>query len=102
MLSSDHPLWDSPHRLFFLLAALWAMLAMGLWLLQLLGIDGLNSIPGGPLLWHAHELLFGFAVSPWSVFTHRRTGIYPHRPDRQSLAATAGLVLGGWPGKAGC
>ncbi|MCD8521936.1 MAG: NnrS family protein [Saccharospirillaceae bacterium] len=61
MLSSDHPLWDSPHRLFFLLAALWAMLAMGLWLLQLLGIDGLNSIPGGPLLWHAHELLFGFA-----------------------------------------
>ncbi len=61
MLSSDHPLWDSPHRLFFLLTALWAMLAMGMWLLQLVGIDWLSAISGGPLLWHAHELLFGFA-----------------------------------------
>lgn len=46
-------------RPFFLLAGLWAVLSMLLWLLFLSGLIGLESV-FDPVSWHAHELIFGY------------------------------------------
>ena len=49
-------------RPFYLGAAAWAMLAVPLWLALYLGALTWPT-PVQPLLWHAHEMLFGFAVA---------------------------------------
>ena len=53
-------LWDSPHRIFFLLTIIWALLSMLLWGLTLFLSVPFNP-PGGPLLWHIHEFLFALS-----------------------------------------
>src|SRR3954451_24433396 len=46
-------------RPFFLLAALWAALAVPLWLAVFAGAAGLSSaLP--PTVWHVHEMVFGY------------------------------------------
>lgn len=52
----------SPFRVFFLSLALWAVVAVVLWVPQ---ISGLWQLPLAlnPLAWHRHEMLFGF-LSP--------------------------------------
>ena len=56
------PLLRLGFRPFYLGAALFGMLAVPLWIAALLGTV---TLPLGvsPLLWHAHEMLFGFAVA---------------------------------------
>jgi uncharacterized protein involved in response to NO len=46
-------------RPFFLMAAIWAALAMTVWVVVLTGRDVL-PIAFDPIGWHAHELLFGY------------------------------------------
>ena len=56
------PLLRLGFRPFYLGGALLAALIVPLWVLMFLG--GLQLTPSAPpLLWHAHEMLFGFAVS---------------------------------------
>lgn len=54
------PLWRLGFRPFYLLAAAFAAAAVPAWLLAYLGL-----LPQGPvnLLWHVHEMVFGFAVA---------------------------------------
>ena len=54
-------------RPFFLLAGLYALAAMALWLVMLLWGVGLWG-PLDPLGWHAHEMLFGFATAAVAGF----------------------------------
>jgi len=49
-------------RPFYLGAAVFGMLAIPLWIALLLGAVTL-PLPVSPLLWHAHEMLFGFAAA---------------------------------------
>ncbi len=56
------PLLRLGFRPFYLGAAVFALLAVPLWLALFLGRVTLN-LPLSPLLWHAHEMLFGFAVA---------------------------------------
>ena len=49
-------------RPFFLLAALYAPMAVAAWVLVLMGVLPDPSYIGGPLL-HSHEMVFGFAVA---------------------------------------
>ncbi len=49
-------------RPFYLGAALFAMLAVPLWMAMLLGALTLD-LSVSPVLWHAHEMLFGFAAA---------------------------------------
>ena len=49
-------------RPFYLGAAAYGMLAVPLWIAMLLGEVSLN-LTVSPVLWHAHEMLFGFAVA---------------------------------------
>ncbi len=55
------PLLAMPFRPAFLLAGLWAVLAISIWLAQLTGfIQGAAGLNG--TLWHVHEMLFGFGA----------------------------------------
>jgi uncharacterized protein involved in response to NO len=53
-------LWELGFRPFYLLAALFAALAVPLWVAVL---AGLLNLPMPGLWWHAHEMLFGFVVA---------------------------------------
>ena len=57
------PLFELAFRPFFLLATLFSCIALAVWVLQLGGHLTLpyQAIP--PIIWHAHEMIFGFAVT---------------------------------------
>lgn len=67
-LPSTAGLWLCPFRPFFLLTAIHALLAMAWWLGALAGLLPLPDVPGGPVAWHAHELIFGFAAASIAGF----------------------------------
>ena len=50
-------------RPFYLLASLWAIFTVFEWLLELqgMGIRSSNEISG--VIWHAHEMIYGFATT---------------------------------------
>src|SRR5690606_27540174 len=55
-------------RPFFIATLASAVLLLGLWLGFLAGLWPLPSVAGGPLVWHAHELLFGFGLAAVAGF----------------------------------
>mgnify|MGYP002630124238 CR=1 FL=1 len=55
----------SGHRPFFLLAGLYAVVAMGLWLAAWSGHAPLTMMT---MSWHGHEMIFGFAVAAVAGF----------------------------------
>ncbi|WP_037008953.1 NnrS family protein, partial [Pseudomonas sp. RL] len=55
-------------RPFFLATLASAVLLIGLWLGYLRGLWPLPTALGGPLVWHAHELLFGFGLAAVAGF----------------------------------
>lgn len=61
------PVLSQGFRPFFLLAGLWAMVAINIWLLSFLG---LIESPGAfdPLAWHIHEMLFGYTAAVLAGF----------------------------------
>lgn len=67
-LSPRAPLWCCPFRSFFLLTALHGVVVMGAWLAWLSGWMPLPVMPGGPIVWHAHEMIFGFAAASIAGF----------------------------------
>ena len=66
--SLQSPLWLCGFRPFFFLTASCAIFLMGLWLLSLQGWLAAWPITGGWTLWHAHELIFGFAAAATAGF----------------------------------
>jgi uncharacterized protein involved in response to NO len=55
-------------RPFYLLAGLWAIVAMQFWLAELHGhVWRSDSLPG--MFWHGHEMIFGFAAATVAGFT---------------------------------
>src|SRR5512134_733652 len=77
-------------RPFYLLAGAYAALAVPLWALQYSG-----WLPGVNLLWHAHEMLFGyaFAVIAGFLLTAVRAWTSRPTPSGAALAGIAGLWL---------
>lgn len=69
VLTSSHPVWLCGFRPFFLLAALSATLLIALWLGFLSFGLPLPRTPGGPFVWHAHEMLFGFGLAAMAGFS---------------------------------
>ena len=61
------PLLSYGFRPFFLGAAVWALVAMILWIAAMAG--HLNLVPAyGAVAWHAHELLFGYISAVMAGF----------------------------------
>ncbi|TXI80172.1 MAG: NnrS family protein [Flavobacteriales bacterium] len=83
-----HPLWLCGFRPFFLAAAISAVGLIALWSAFLGHGLLLPRVPGGPFVWHAHELLFGFALAAVAGFAltaipeFTGTAAVPARPVR--------------------
>jgi len=60
--SFNHALWALPFRSFFLSAALASIVALLLWLAKLTTGFSFASNGLNPIVWHIHEMTFGFAV----------------------------------------
>ena len=90
-------LWICPFRPFFLLAATYAVLTMSVWAALLAGFISLPGVAGGPFVWHAHEMLFGFAMAAIVGFlltaVPEFTGVTPL--ERRPLMRLAALWLVG-------
>jgi uncharacterized protein involved in response to NO len=88
------PLLRLGFRPFYLGAATYGMLAVPLWMALLLGQVSLN-LTVAPVLWHAHEMLFGFAVAVIVGFllTAGKAWTGLATPRGAVLAALAGLWL---------
>ena len=88
-------LWALGFRPFYLLASAFAALSIALWALQFSGLLQ-HAYLQGPL-WHAHEMLFGFALAVvvGFLFTAGRNWSGQATPTGLPLAALAGLWLAG-------
>lgn len=92
---AHHPLLRLGFRPFYLLAAAFAVGAIPVWLLRYYGL--LPSLVHVDLSWHAHEMVFGFAIAVIIGFLYTAgrnwTGLWT--PRRGPLAAIALLWLAG-------
>ena len=88
-------LWALGFRPFYLLASVFAALSIPLWALQFSGVLG-HAYLAGPV-WHAHEMLFGFALAVivGFLFTAGRNWSNQPTPSGAVLAAFAALWLAG-------
>jgi uncharacterized protein involved in response to NO len=83
-------------RPFFLLAAVYAAAIVPLWLLALAGrVQSTDYLPGS--VWHAHEMIFGFAVAVIAGFLLTAVGNWTGRETAtgSSLLALAALWVAG-------
>ena len=88
-------LFSAGFRPFFLLAALWSAIAIPVWLAAYAHGYQPSAMPA--ILWHAHEMIYGYAVASVAGFLLTAipnwTGRLPLAGPR--LAALAGLWLAG-------
>jgi len=86
-------LWQLGFRPFYLLASVQAALSVGLWALQSGGALPVAYLSGAA--WHAHEMLFGFALAVivGFLFTAGKNWCGRPTPHGAWLAALAGLWL---------
>ncbi|MEJ6007197.1 NnrS family protein [Paucibacter sp. AS339] len=84
-------LWDLGFRPFYLLAAGLALLSVPLWALQFSGLLSKVGLRGAA--WHAHEMVFGYAVAIviGFLFTAGRNWSGQHTPSGRPLMALAAL-----------
>ena len=88
------PMFRLGFRPFYLGAAAFALFAVPYWTAGLMGLVALPSMMP-PLLWHAHEMLYGFAVAVIVGFllTAGKAWTGLATPRGTTLAAMAGLWL---------
>jgi uncharacterized protein involved in response to NO len=101
------PLFSYGFRPFFLGAALWAVIAMALWIGSLAGLWPLAE-GYGALAWHAHEMIFGYSAAVVAGFlltaVPNWTGRLPVAGWRLFLlfllwcAARVAFLVTGWTG----
>jgi uncharacterized protein involved in response to NO len=80
-------------RPFFLLNAVFAMLAMVVWLLTLHGMS-FGGMPANVVAWHGHEMLVGFAMAAIAGYILTAVATWTDRPPVQG--ALLGLLVLAW------
>lgn len=92
----EFALWSLGFRPFYLLAGLFAALSVPLWAARFAGWLG-EWVYFSESIWHAHEMIFGyaFAVVTGFLFTAVRNWTGRPTPTGLALAAIAGLWLAG-------
>jgi uncharacterized protein involved in response to NO len=93
--SQHFALWELGFRPFYLLASIFAAVSIGLWALQFSGWLGHTYLDSS--MWHAHEMLFGFALAVivGFLFTAGRNWSGRPTPTGLPLAALAALWVAG-------
>src|SRR5690606_37737919 len=66
---ASHPLFACAFRPMFLASAAYALVALVLWLAFLAFGLPLPDVAGGHVVWHAHEMMFGFVLAAVTGFT---------------------------------
>ena len=83
-------------RVFFMAAGIYALVALGVWLVWAGGLADLPFAPA-PIAWHAHEMVFGFAFAAIAGFfltaVPNWTGARP--ASARMITLLAGLWLAG-------
>ena len=101
-MNSPHPetaprfaLWDLGFRPFYLLASVFAATSVPLWVLQYAGYLPANYMRS--MVWHGHEMLFGYALAVITgfLFTAVRNWTGQSTPTGSTLAAFALLWIAG-------
>lgn len=59
----EHPVLGRGFRPFFLMGAIYAIAGMSLWLMQVTGSSFMQSPFDDPVLWHGHEMVYGFTMA---------------------------------------
>ena len=92
---ASHALWQLGFRPFYLLAAVFAAIAIPLWLASYFGLSPGRAQVG--LGWHMHEMVFGFAVAViiGFLYTAGRNWTGLPTPRGAALMALAALWLAG-------
>ncbi|MET4702401.1 uncharacterized protein involved in response to NO [Constrictibacter sp. MBR-5] len=90
------PVFRLGFRPFFLLGAIWALVAIALWLAALSGALAIGG-PYGALGWHAHEMIYGFAAAILAGFLLTAVPGWTMQPKLAAggLAALAALWVTG-------
>jgi uncharacterized protein involved in response to NO len=90
---ADWALWQLGFRPFYLLAGAFGAGSIALWALQMTGVLHAPYLAGP--LWHAHEMLFGFALAVvvGFLFTAGRNWTNQPTPTGRTLAALALLWI---------
>jgi uncharacterized protein involved in response to NO len=89
-------MWELGFRPFYLLASSFAALSIALWALQFSGVLQ-HAYLQGPL-WHAHEMLFGFALAVVVGFLFTAGANWPCRSTHSGVWLAALLrFLFHWP-----
>lgn len=94
--ASIRQLFSYPFRIFFLSMTVLALLVVPLWVMQVTGVMNLPlALPG--LLWHQHEMLFGFLSAAIAGFLLTAVCVWTqtNRTHGATLAALWGLWLAG-------
>lgn len=96
----DAPLLAAGFRPFFLGAAAWAAIALGVWIAALLGVVALPD-RFDPISWHIHEMVFGVVLAGVAGFLLTAIANWTGRPPVRGgrLAALVALWL---IGRAAC
>lgn len=94
MRFSTHPLWQVGFRPFFLLTALAGAVLPPLWVLLFAGHLALPAGAPTPLVWHAHEMFYGFAWALLAGFLLTATKNWVS--DRGHHGATLALLAAAW------
>ncbi|MDO4231843.1 MAG: NnrS family protein [Lautropia sp.] len=92
-LDVAHPLWLCGFRPFFAVAILSAPGLLALWLLFLGAGWPLPQVPGGPIVWHAHELVMGFGLAAVAGFALTAVPEFTSTPSFDAAAARRLLAL---------
>ena len=89
-------LWKLGFRPFYLLATGFAAVTISCWVAQFAGWTGSHMVIAGPL-WHAHEMIFGYAFAVITGFLFTAVGNWTNEPapTGRTLACIAGLWLVG-------
>lgn len=93
----EHPVLGRGFRPFFLLGAFYATLLVVFWVLQMRGNVFLSMPFYDPVLWHGHEMIFGFTMAIVSGFLLTAVANWTNgAPARQMhLAALCALWVAG-------
>ncbi|WP_256717986.1 NnrS family protein [Shewanella sp. UCD-KL12] len=93
---TNQPIWDLCFRPWFLAATTLSALSLAIWILYLNGqFSGFNSEGISPLVWHIHEMLFGFgaSIAVGFLLTAAQTWTKVRSINGLSLALLTGIWL---------
>lgn len=93
---TNQPIWDLSFRPWFLAASGLSILSLAIWLLYLNGqFTGFSSTGISPLVWHIHEMLFGFGatIAVAFILTAAQTWTKVRSINGAGLALLTGIWL---------